>query len=108
MAMDARKLLGRRIKELRQRRGFTQEQLAEIININPKYLSSIERGEENPTLELFLRLAKGLKVELYEIFEFTQEAEQPAQLRRKLERLITEISEEELVRVVRILEAMIH
>lgn len=106
--MEERKLLGRRIKGLRKIRGYTQEHLAEIIDINPKYLSSIERGEENPTLDLFLRLAEGLKVDLHEICQFEHEAEDPARLRKKLMALMAEIKEAELARVVRILEALVH
>ncbi len=68
--MDERKLLGLRVKHLRQLRGYTQEQLAERIDINAKYLSSIERGVENPTLGLLIRLARGLQVDLYELFQF--------------------------------------
>lgn len=105
--MEQRKLLGRRIKSLRKMRGYTQEQLAEIIDINPKYLSSIERGEENPTLDLFLRLAEGLKVDLHEIFQFEHEAEEPAQLRKKLRALMAEIKEDDLARVVRVLKALL-
>src|SRR5919197_792121 len=82
-AMDERKLLGQRVKHLRRLKGYTQEQLAERIEINPKYLSSIERGAENPTLDLLRRLAKGLQVDLYELFQF-QEGVPPGQLRRKV------------------------
>jgi transcriptional regulator with XRE-family HTH domain len=63
--MDERTLLGQRVKRLRRLKGYTQEQLAERIEINPKDLSSIERGAENPTLDLLIRLAKGLQVDLY-------------------------------------------
>jgi transcriptional regulator with XRE-family HTH domain len=55
--MDARQQLGQRLRHLRRVRGYTQEQLAERIDISPKYLSSIERGAENPTLDLLGRLA---------------------------------------------------
>lgn len=106
--MEARKLLGRRIKSLRKIRGYTQEELAEIIGINPKYLSSIERGEENPTLDLFIRLTGGLQVELHEIFQFEYEAQQSERLRTKLKALMAEIKEEELARMVHILEALVH
>jgi transcriptional regulator with XRE-family HTH domain len=105
--MDERTLLGQRVKHLRRIRGQTQEQLAERIEINPKYLSSIERGVENPTLDLLIRLAKGLQVDLYELFQF-EEGVSPAQLRRKLEALIAEVRAEELPRVVHMLEALIH
>ena len=69
--MEERELLGRRIRSLRKARGLSQEKLAELAEISPKYLSRIETGrEENPTLNFFLRLAKGLKVDPYEIFRF--------------------------------------
>jgi transcriptional regulator with XRE-family HTH domain len=106
--MDERKLLGQRVKHLRRLKGYTQEQLAERIEINPKYLSSIERGAENPTLDLLRRLAKGLQVDLYELFQFDPDAAQPQRLRQKLDGLVAEIRAEELSRVVRILEALVH
>ena len=106
-AMDERKRLGRRLQRLRRLRGLTQEQLAERIDINPKYLSSVERGEENPTLDLFLRLAEGLQVELPALFQYAQEGESRARLRQHVERLVADLSEEELRRVVRVLEALI-
>lgn len=106
--MDEGKLLGRRIKSLRRIRGYTQEQLAERIEINAKYLSSIERGEENPTFDLFLRLARGLNIDLYELFQFEDDSARPQRLRKKLEGLIVEVGENELARVVRVLEALVH
>ena len=105
--MDERKRLGRRLQRLRRLRGLTQEQLAERIDINPKYLSSVERGEENPTLDLFLRLAEGLQVELPALFQYAQEGESRERLRQRVERLIVDLSEEELRRVVRVLEALL-
>jgi transcriptional regulator with XRE-family HTH domain len=106
-ATDERTLLGQRVKHLWRISGQTQEQLAERIEINPKYLSGIEQGVENPTLDLLIRLAKGLQVNLYEIFQF-EEGAPPAQLRRKMEALVTEVRAEELPRVVRVLEALMH
>lgn len=47
--MTPKKLFGVRIKSLRERKGWTQENLAEKMDISPNYLSSIERGKENPT-----------------------------------------------------------
>jgi transcriptional regulator with XRE-family HTH domain len=103
--MDERKQLGQRVKYLRRLRGYTQEQLAERIDINPKYLSSIERGAENPTLDLLCRLAQGLHVNLYELFQFESDA---AHLHATLRRMIADVSTEELRRVVRILEVLVH
>jgi transcriptional regulator with XRE-family HTH domain len=106
--MDARQQLGQRLKHLRRVRGYTQERLAERIDISPKYLSSIERGVENPTLDLLGRLAQGLQVELYELFQFAPDASPPARLRQRLVGLVAEIRAEELPRLVRVLEALVH
>lgn len=105
--MDERKRLGARIKQLRQLRQETQERLAERININPKYLSSIERGAENPTLDLLIRLAKGLRVELHELFTLASEGS-PDQLRQRLAGLLADVPADALPRMVRILETLVH
>jgi len=53
-----RKLLGRRIREERQRIGLTQEELAEKINVSTTYVGFIERGERSVTLEKLILLAE--------------------------------------------------
>jgi transcriptional regulator with XRE-family HTH domain len=106
--MDRKKLIGSRIKQLRRTRNYSQEKMAEIAGINPKYLSSIERGEENPTLDLFIRLAQALKVDLREFFEIENEGNNPKMVRRKLKTLIDEVRDEQLVRVLRVLEILAH
>lgn len=106
--MDERKRLGRRVKQLRHRRGYTQEQLAERMDVNAKYLSSIERGMENPTLDLLIRLAHGLQVDLHALFQEAPNAEPPEQLRRKIHGFVAEMRAEELAQLVRIVEALVH
>ena len=49
--MDTKRLIGARIKSLRRGRGLTQEKVAEKTGISVNYLSRIERGLENPTLD---------------------------------------------------------
>jgi transcriptional regulator with XRE-family HTH domain len=105
--MDERQRLGRRIQRLRKTRGYMREQLAETIDINPEYLKSVERGEENPTLDLLLRLSTGLQVELPELFQFAQEGVSCERLRQKMEGSLADLTEDELRRVVRVLEALI-
>jgi transcriptional regulator with XRE-family HTH domain len=86
--MDERGLLGRRVKELRQARGLSQEQLADRMGINAKYLSSIERGKENPTLDLLFKLAKALRVETGALFNYTWQRLPEAELRKRLRTLL--------------------
>lgn len=48
------KAIGVRIKEAREAKGFTQEQLAEIVGLSPTHMSVIERGVKAPKLETFI------------------------------------------------------
>jgi len=60
---DRRKLLGVRIRELRVERRLSQERLAEMMGANVTYVSSVERGKENPTLDFLLKVADALQAD---------------------------------------------
>lgn len=58
---------GARVRELRTRRGLSQEKLAEFANLHRTYVGSLERGERNVALINIHRLAKALDVEPKEL-----------------------------------------
>ena len=66
--MTVKKQLGMRIRYLRQRKGMSIEDLALECNINRNYLSDLERGTRNPSIEILSRISFGLKVSLEEFF----------------------------------------
>lgn len=55
-------LIGKRIREARNKRKLTQEQLAEKADITIVYLSEIERGVKLPSLTVFVAIAESLRV----------------------------------------------
>lgn len=59
--------LGRRVRELRLAREWTQEELAGKAKKHPTYIGGIERGERNPTLKVLAQLARALGVSLNEL-----------------------------------------
>lgn len=63
-------LLGARIKELRRTRSLSQEQLAELVGLAPKFISRIEVGRSSPSLETIENIARALQVEIRDLFEF--------------------------------------
>ena len=63
-------LLGARIKELRRAKSLSQEQLAELVNLAPKFISRIEVGRSSPSLETIENIARALQVEIRDLFEF--------------------------------------
>ncbi len=68
--IERKKLLGARIKELRKRADLSQDQLAEKVSIDGKYLSRIEVGKRYPSLELLDGIAYSLNVEMKELFYY--------------------------------------
>ena len=54
--------LGRRIREFRQRKGFSQESFADHCGLHRTYMGGIERGEHNLTIMTALTVAKGLGI----------------------------------------------
>ena len=106
--MDIKELIGARIKSLRQGKGLTQEALAEKSGISSKYLSSIERGKENPTLDTLIQLAKALKVELFEIFLYAHEVPSSEELRECIQSLIEEVDMDRLRLATKLLRAVFH
>ena len=58
---DLRAALGQRVRELRDRLRLSQQQLAERADLDTTYISGIERGRRNPSLNTLARVAKALK-----------------------------------------------
>lgn len=64
------KQIGKKLKQLRVDRDFTQAELAEKADMNANYYAKIERGEVKPAPEAYEKIAKALKVTAADIFPF--------------------------------------
>ena len=60
--MDMRKLVGRNMKRFREKKGLTQERLAEISGFSQQYISGLEQGRRNQTIVSLYELARALGV----------------------------------------------
>ena len=69
VVMYSKSLLGKRIKEIRKSKGFTQELLAESAGIDSKHLSRIECGVNFPSLDLLNKIAVLLNIEPSLLFQ---------------------------------------
>lgn len=54
--------LGKRLREAREQKGYTQEQLAEIADVGVMYLGEIERGQKMPSMKIFIKVVEALDV----------------------------------------------
>lgn len=67
---EIKSLLGKRIRELRLKRKYTQEKLAEMAGIEIPSLSNIENGKNYPNQETLQKISEGLQVRPYELYMF--------------------------------------
>ena len=74
--MNKKELLGKRIKELRRRKGLRQEHLAEMINVDPTTISNIENGKNYPSLTNLENLLEALGSSFLEVFDFEHKMNQ--------------------------------
>lgn len=106
MRMHEARLIGLRIKELRKNKGLSQEELAEKADTSPNYLSRMERGTENPTLEMLIKLSRSLGVEMWELFDFGHEGSQK-EVKESLMQFIKEADEEKIRLTAKIMRAVL-
>lgn len=64
--------LGKRIADLRNKRGLTQERLAELVNYSPNHISKLESARTNPSFDLLVKLSKAFNIEFKELFNFNE------------------------------------
>lgn len=64
---DVKIAFGRRLRQLRHAKGWSQEHLAIVVGLDRSYVGSVERGERNVSLENIWRLAHALQVPASEL-----------------------------------------
>lgn len=66
-------LIGKRLKEIRNSRNLSLDQVSELTNVSKAMLGQIERGQSNPTVSTLWKIATGLKVSFSIFIEENQE-----------------------------------
>lgn len=102
---ELKKLLGRRIKELRKQRNIKQEELAEIINIATRNLSNIETGNTFPSPDNLEKLANALNCKIKDLFDF-EHHQDPQDLMKEIIERIKPVDSTKLQYIYKITKAM--
>ena len=68
---DPRIQFGRHVRQVRQAKGWSQEDLAERCNLDRTYIGGIERGERNISIVNIAKIAHALDLSLSEIMDFS-------------------------------------
>ncbi|MDC0378673.1 helix-turn-helix transcriptional regulator [Flavobacteriaceae bacterium] len=66
-------ILKNNLKEVRQKKSLTQEELGANVGVSRQTIISIERYRYKPTLELAMKLAEKLNIKIEKLFYFEQE-----------------------------------
>jgi XRE family transcriptional regulator, aerobic/anaerobic benzoate catabolism transcriptional regulator len=94
--------LGRRVRELRNRRGLTRKQVSQQAEVSERHLAQLEAGEGNISVVLLQRIAEALDVAIANLF--SPQTDEPAEKRliqRFLERLPQHRLEDVVFRLLR-------
>jgi len=94
--------LGKRVRELRNRRGLTRKMMAREAEVSERHLAQLEAGEGNISIVLLRRIAAALHVSLAELFAAEAETRhEKVLIQRFLERLPAHRVEDAMVRLLR-------
>ncbi len=70
-----KKLFGQRVREIRKSQNLTQEELAELIWMDPQHLCKMENGNHFPTLKNIIKLADVLNIDVKDLFSYDNSEE---------------------------------
>ena len=73
MSSNARKIFAKKLRQIRQIKGLSQEELADLVGLHRTYVGSVERSERNISIDNMERFAKALEIDLIELL--TEETE---------------------------------
>ena len=70
MKLD-KEIVGKKIRQIRLEKGFSQEELSEKIDISPRHMCTIENGNSFPSLETFVKISQILDIDINKFFNLT-------------------------------------
>lgn len=89
------KALGQAIKKAREAKDMTREQLAEILDIAPRHIQSIENEGQHPSFQLFVRLITMFDISADQ-YIFTDKKIAVSTLRRQIDAILDGFNDKEL------------
>ncbi len=68
--LDIRKQFGKKVREIRIKKGLSQGDIGRRLKLHRTYISGIERGVRNPSLKVVQKIAKSLNVRAKYLVDF--------------------------------------
>ena len=98
--------MGSRIRALRKAKGWTQEELGKHADASYKFLGEIERGVQNPSFAILVKISDALGVPLDELFRFESEGFNRKEMESRLQGIIKTLPDDEFRRILTMLRAL--
>jgi len=90
------KAFGQAIKEERENRGWTREKVAEMVDLAPRYIMSIENTGQHPSFQKFYELVTLFNLSVDQFFYPDTDAEKTTR-RRQLDNMLNELEDTDFV-----------
>ncbi|MFN4227868.1 MAG: helix-turn-helix domain-containing protein [Candidatus Ratteibacteria bacterium] len=100
--------LGKKIREIRKAKKYTQSELAWAIGVSPNFIGLIERGKKIPSLKTLLKISKTFQIPISYFFEeFKYQIPEEDLLIKKISSLLKETSEEDKKVIYKLVKSII-
>jgi transcriptional regulator with XRE-family HTH domain len=99
-------LLGRRIRAIRTTKGWTQQELGNQADVNYKFIGEIERGQQNPSFNILVKISNALRVDIFELFRFEQETFNRNEIEKRIVGILKKLSDDTLRNILLLLNAL--
>lgn len=107
MGDDLAVTLGKRIRQLRRKRGYTQEALADMIGSSQSHLGRIERGEVQVRTEILQKIADALVVDIVNFFQGRKDLPREVVLKKTIS-MIHDTSDRDLYLIYKIVDSIVN
>jgi transcriptional regulator with XRE-family HTH domain len=94
---DIKSLLGKRIRELRKQKGLSQEELGWKSELHFTYIGGVERGEKNCSIITLEKIAKGLEININDLFDTPSNKIDINKLKKEINNKINLLSPQALI-----------
>jgi transcriptional regulator with XRE-family HTH domain len=76
-------MIGERIRSVRKAKGLTQQNIADLSDLDDAYIGSVERGERNFSIDILEKILKALQIQPMDVLRFDKGMDEPESVRQQ-------------------------
>lgn len=102
---NQRVLLGKRIRNLRKLKHWSQQELGNYSDVNYKFIGEIERGRQSPTFDVLVKIANAFDLEISDLLRFGPEVTNRKEIEKQILQILENLPEKDLGRLLLIIRS---